>query len=164
MSTFDAASFKDPAWTSGAPGAVIERVSKAQDFTLGTVAGDIVRFFRLPPNAKILGGGIFGEDFGDAAAVELQVTDGTTTYKLLDAADVDGGDFSFDAEALSGGVATGTPATGGVLMANWKGKVTDDDDWVVQLYVEDAPTAEAADKNIQAYIRYTMDLEVGQST
>lgn len=164
MATVEAVSYKDPAWTSGAPGAIITRVSKAEDFSFTTVAGDIVKFFKLPPNAKILNGGVFGEDIDAAATIELQVTDGTTTYKLLDAADVSTGAYSHDALSKAGAVATGAIVTGGVLMASWLGKVTDDDDWYVCVYVDDAPTAAATDVNMQCYISYTMDLEVGQST
>lgn len=147
MATFEAKSYK--AVAVDATDRVIHRVSKAEDFSLTST--DTIKFFKLPPGAKILNGGIFGEDLDTStgATAELQVTDGTTTYKLLDAVNVQA-DFAYDAKVDT------------ALYVAWLGKVTDDDDWYVALVLDAAPTTPIADTNIQCYIEYTMDTEAGE--
>jgi hypothetical protein len=152
--TFTADSYAEPAWThagSGGGGGTIERISKAEDFTLSAV-NDEIKFFKLPPNAKILGGFFMAEEVDTNATptgtVELQVTDGTTTYKLIDGLSV-GADVYQLAPNASTNIA-------------WQGQITDDDDWYVQVELDTVCATFGSDVNIQVGIRYSLDREAGE--
>lgn len=158
-----ALSYADPAWTGNPGGGVVHRISKSQTFNFVNADTNSVKFFKLPPNAKILNGGIFGTDVGAAGTANLKVTDDTTTKSLLSAADIHSNDYSYDALAMSGSTAGGAVQTGGVLMASWRGFVTTNNKFYVVVDFGTQPS-DVTGATLQAYIEYTMDVETGQAT
>ncbi len=161
MATTLARSFAEPAVTGGAPGALIRRQSKAQSFTLST-NGDIIKFFQLPVNAKIAGGGFFCAQLDSNGAptltLEFSVTDGTTTKKLIDAVTT-GAAGSYDAVTLASGPSL---TAFEVAFSTWMGFVVPTKNYYLQVKAT-ANAATAVAGNIQVFIEYTMDLEGGEA-
>jgi len=153
--TFEALSYKQVPACSKTPSSYTERISKAESFTLDTAA-DIVKFFKLPRGAKLLGGCLITGDHEAAATpasctVHLKATDGTTTYTLISGAPI----------TAVADVTTETATYG--LQTGWRGKVLNNENWYVYAEIGTPPTtAQAA--NLQAGIRYTLDVEPGELT
>lgn len=165
MATTEAKSYKTPAAVLTAHPGPIYRCSKAESFTIAADA-DVVKFFKLPVNAKIVNGGFFCGELDTNASptltLELQVTNGTTTKKLLDGCTTGATVQSYDA-TVAGVTALAASVVGEVDYGSWKGFVTDDDNYYVAI-VADAAPATAASANLQVYIEYTMVTEAGQTT
>lgn len=153
--TFEALSYKQVPACAKYPSGVTYRISKAENFTLDTAA-DIVKFFKLPRGAKLLGGCLITGDHDSAATpasstIDLKATDGTTTYTLIN-------DFPLTTVA---DVTTETATYG--LQTGWRGKVLNNENWYVYAEVGTPPTTAAA-ANLQAGIFYTLDTEPNELT
>lgn len=150
--TFEAISYKEEAVSD--INRVIERVSKAQTFTLDTAA-DRVKFFKLPPGAKLLGGHIESADIDTgtpAVTMSLIVTNGTTTKTII----------ALSTVGQAGGIVFSQTATYGA-QTGWKGYTCNGRGWYVAVTIGTAPATVAAG-NLQAGIIYTMDTEGGERT
>lgn len=158
----EAQSYADPAWTGNPGGGIVKRVSKSATYAVVSTSTNSIKFFQLPPNAKILGGGVFGTDVGAAGTINLKVTNGTVTKSLITAADITTGAYSHDAMALAAAAATGAVTAGGVALASWFGYVTTSDNFYVVVDFTAEPTT--GSPTLQAYIEYTMDVETGEAT
>jgi hypothetical protein len=93
MATFTAGSYASPAVVLTAHPAPIFRMNKAEDFTMNASTDDVIKFFKLPVNAKILNAGFHGETLGAAGTFDLIITDGTTTKVVLNEAVVTAATF-----------------------------------------------------------------------
>lgn len=153
--TYEAKSYKNPALDF--PLQVMERVSVAEEFGTSTalVTNDVIKFFKLPVGAKLLGGHIESEDLDTdatpAITLSLIVTNGTTTKTLIDGGTVGQG----------GGIVFAESDATGAAQTGWKGYVCNGDGWYVAVKVKlQADAAQAGD--IQAGIRYTKNTEGGE--
>jgi hypothetical protein len=160
--------FSGPVFATNYPG-VIDRSAFIDLDTLigpdGTAAttleaNDVIKIFKLPPNAKILGGRVECEDLDSHATptleFDLQVTDGTTTKLIFD---------GITTVAQAGGFIDSSDAGGtGVLNAfstnSAIGYVTPDGetDWYLALKCITAP-ATAQNDGIRVCVRYTFAVE-----
>lgn len=152
--TFESLSYKQTVALAKHPSGYTERISKEESFTLDTAA-DVVKFFKLPRGAKLLGACIIGADH-DAHATpatvtfDVIVTDGTTTYTLINDAPVGTAVAEYTSESATYGLQTG-----------WRGKVLGNANFYCAAKVVTPPnTAQAA--NLQVGIRYTLDIEPGE--
>lgn len=164
--TFTAPSFKNSGvHLTNFPG-VIERQAVADldlligpDGTAATTleTDDVIKFFKLPANAKILYGRIDCEDLDSATSLTLDliVSDGTTTKYLLNASTIgQGGGFADTRDAAANGVQDvfdANSAIGYTLPDN-------ETDWYVAVVVDTAPGG-AQNDGIGCTIGYTMALE-----
>ena len=160
--TFTATSFADPGWTGGSPGAHFVRISPAQDFTITASSDDVVKFFKLPVNAKITNVGFLGESLGAAGTMDLIITDGTTTKVVLNEAVVTAATYYYDARVMHQTGLTGS-VVGEATVTDWLGFVTDNQDYYVALRVGATQVTTPAAGNLQCFVEYTLDLENGQS-
>lgn len=153
--TYEAKSYKQPALDY--PLQIMERVSKAEEFGTSTalVINDVIKFFKLPPGAKLLGASIEAEDIDTHATptitLSLIVTNGTTTKTVIDGSTVGQG----------GGIVFAESDATGAAQTGWKGYVCNGKDWYVGVKVK-AAAATAAAGDIIASIRYTKDTEGGE--
>jgi hypothetical protein len=163
MATVEAKSYRDPAFQLTAFPGVIHRLSKAEDFTINASTDDVLKFFKLPVNAKIVNVGFFGETLGAAGTMDLIITDGTTTKVVLNEAVVTAATYYYDARVMHQTGLTGS-VVGEATLADWFGFVTDDDDWEVRLRVGATQVTTPTAGNIQVFVDYTLMLEAGEST
>lgn len=167
---YEALSYKGPSVSSPSFPGVIVRTAKMDIATaIGNTSGttganpleadDVLRFLKLPAYAKILWGRIDSEalDSATSANIDLRITDGTTTkYLMVDNTIVRGGGFADTRDAACVGVQDMYDSGSAV------GFVTDNDEYRVELFVEDAPAGAGAGSDVAVTIAYTMLLEPGE--
>lgn len=166
--------FLAPSWGSSAvhmpnfPG-VIQRTQVIDldllyGLTDGTAAttlelNDVIKFFKLPANAKILFGRIACEDLDSHATptitLDLLVTDGTTTKYVFNASTIgQAGGFVDSRDAAASGVVHELSSNTAINYTLPDNEV----DWYVALKVSAAPATAAGDA-IAVSIGYTHCLE-----
>lgn len=158
--TYTLRSFNEPAVVGTAfPGRItrqvtIDWVDVTGDADYAFIINDVVKAFKVPPKAKILGAKLSNKvDLDDGAStleLDVQLTDGTITKTLID-----------------GGTTTGTLATvrEGAAPATEDaiGYVTSDDDFWIQLKAIAASNGDAAANAVSILeVSYTMILEPGE--
>lgn len=154
----------------GAPGAAssthpgpIVRVSPAASYTITASSNDVVKFFKLPVNAKILNVGFFGATLASAGTMDLIISDGTTTKVVLDEAVVTAATYYYDARVMHQTGLTGS-VVGEAVVADWLGFVTTNANFYVALRVGATQLTTVVAGNLQCFVEYTMTLEPGQGT
>jgi len=155
--TYEVTSFRrPPVFAAGYPGKItvlytVNLEDLTADASYQLLDGDILKFFKLPAKAVILGGGIASDELDDhatpALVMDLQVTDGTTTKTVLDAATTFGA-----ARNTYSSYDSAFGAGDGI------GYVTTDDDFRVQLEVITSAAGDAAaSATLTVWIDYTMN-------
>lgn len=167
--TYNVSSFNEPALVSR--GSIIVR-SKRVDLAdlVGDAGGvitadaleanDVLKFFKLPPDVKILWGRVDAEelDGGTSLTWDLQVTNGTTTKLIFDGSTIGQSAGYIDSRDAGGTGQLGKFGTDGAI-----GYVVPDDNYYVALKVIDAPTGAGAGDELEVEIAYTSQLESGDA-
>lgn len=167
--TYTAPSFNDPALVSR--GSIIVRSARVDFANLVGAAGgvitsdlledeDVIKFFKLPPDVKILWGRVDAEDIDSATSLtwDLEVTNGTTTKLIFDGATIGQSAGYIDSRDAGGTGQLGKFGTDGAI-----GYVVPDDNYYVAWHVKDAPAGAGAGDEIEVEIAYTSQLESGDA-
>ena len=146
-----ASSFKDIALKLWEGGLLSRSFTHPSSTDLGE-AGDIVKFYALPRNAKIEWGRLripTALDTGAGLVLSVELTDGTTVKTLIHETDI----------GQAGGLAE--PSTG-LANEDGVGFVIPSDGWEARVIVDTGVgTAEAAG-DVNLYLSHTMYLETGE--
>lgn len=171
--TYEALSYKEPAIFSRSNSAPIVREYTVDFADLvgaagGTIASDlletndVIKFFKLPPDVKILWARVDLEDIDSATSLvwDLRVTNGTTTKYLFQSATAGRSAGAVDSRAYSGG-------TGSLFKFSTDsalGYIVPGDNYYVDFKCTTAPAGAGSGDQIAVEIAYTSALEGGQAT
>lgn len=163
--TYTAPSFNDPAQVSRISPVV--RSSRVDFANLVGASGgvitadlleqnDVIKFFKLPPDVKILWARVDSEDIDSATSLvwDLQVTNGTTTKLLFDDATVGRSAGFVDSRDAGGTGVLSKFATDSAI-----GYVVPDDNYYVAYKCITAPAGAGSGDEIEVEIAYTSNLE-----
>lgn len=166
--TYEAQSYKAPARFSRDNSGPIVRKYTVDTDTLTGAAGstiasgllelnDVIKFFKLPPDVKILWGRVALEKFDSATSLEwaLRVTNGTTTKYIFQGATAGRSAGAVDSRAYSGG----TGAMHEFSTDSAIGYVVPGDDFYVDFKVTAAPAGASTGDQINVEVAYTSALE-----
>jgi len=132
----------------------------------GTIASDlleqndVVKFFKLPPDVKLLWARVDSEDLDSSTTLvwDLSVTNGTTTKYLFQSGTIGQSAGFVDTRDADGtGVLNKFSTNAGV------GFVTDNDNYWVQYKCTTAPTGAGSGDEIIVEVAYTSQLESGEA-
>ena len=167
--TYTAPSYNDPALLSR--GATIVRSARVDFANLvgasgGTIASDlleqndVIKFFKLPPDVKILWARVDSEAIDSATSLvwDLQITNGTTTKYLFQSGTVGRSAGFVDSRDAGGtGVLNKFSTNAGV------GYIVPDDNYYVAYKCTTAPAGAGSGDEIEVEIAYTSQLESGDA-
>lgn len=163
--TYEVPSFVHPYMIArGFPG-VIERHYEADleavtgDASYALVAGDIFKYYKLPPNARVSYARLETDvidDGGTAATLDVIVSDGTTTWVLMD-------EVVTSQTLGSKGDTRDVEDSTTTYVADTIGKVTNTPNFYVAVRCGTGPTGDAAaSAKIKLTFGYVLSLEDGQ--
>lgn len=171
--TYEAPSYKEPAIYSRSNSAPIVREATVDFGELvgaagGTIASDlletndVIKFFKLPPDVKLLWARVDLEDIDSATSLvwDLLVTNGSTTKKFFESATAGRSAGAVDSRAYSGG----TGALFKFSTDSALGYIVPGDNYYVAFKCTTAPAGAGSGDQIKVEVGYTSALESGEAT